>query len=213
MKPLLALLAIALLGAGASACGSTSTETHSASHASSSATATSPGTATSASSTASITEYTSVDADKDNDVSAPTDDTNNNELNSGRVPSESDRQAITTLLQQYYATALAGNAAKACSMLLSVMAESVVEDYGVTPGGPPYMHGATCPAVLTGLFKHFHTLLALQVPMLKVTRIRLVGHRGQALLNFGAKLPEREIPIAREGPTWRMAAMLDRELP
>jgi hypothetical protein len=204
MRPLLALLAGALLGVGACACGGTSAG--SASHASSSSIA-----ATTSSEVAATTGYTKADADKDNDFGGITDERFNRELNGGHAASAADRRTITALVKRYYASALADNGASACSMIYSTLAEAVPEDYGTT-GGPPYMQGAkTCSVALGLLFKHYHAILALQVPKLKVTHVRLFERHGYALLSFGS-LPEREISIAREGHVWRIDALLDNEL-
>ena len=45
-----------------------------------------------------------------------------------------------------------------------------------------------------------------------VTHILLKGRQGQVQLSFGP-LPERKIPVSREGHSWRIAALLDSELP
>ena len=97
-------------------------------------------------------------------------------------------------------------------MIYSTLAEAVPEDYGLSPPGPPYMRGTTCPAVLTLLFKHLHSQLGLELPKIKVTRVRLTEHHGLAVLSFGT-MPERQIQVAREGHVWRLAALLDGELP
>lgn len=162
---------------------------------------------------ATTAEYARVDRDKDNDAEAPADDkTNAQALNFGHEATEPERRAIVALVKRYYAIALAGNGARACTMIYSTLAESVPEDYGSNePPGPPYMKGATCPVVLDGMFKYFHAQLAVEVPLLRVTHVRLLQHQGTALLSFG-DLPEREILVKRESHTWRMDALLDREL-
>jgi hypothetical protein len=159
-----------------------------------------------------VPEYARVDADKDNDVQAPADDTNNNSALFGHEAAGPERRTIATLVRRYYAIALAGDGTKACSMIYSTLAESVPEDYGTNePPGPPYMKGTTCPTVLNGLLGHMHAQLAAEVPLLRITHVRLIEHHGIALLAFGP-LPERQIDIKREGRTWRIDALLDREL-
>lgn len=170
-------------------------------------------TAAASSSEETVTNYAQVDADKDNDVlAAPHDDTNNNkELDYGQAASPADRQAITALVKRYYAAAKAGDGANACALLYSTFAEAVPEDYGEQPG-PRYLRGGkTCAAVVTLLFEHLKSQLAVEVPLLEVTRVRLKQHQGYAILSFGS-LPEREIPVAREGHTWKIRGLLDREL-
>lgn len=155
---------------------------------------------------------TKADADKDNDIGAPSDDTNNNpSLNFGHAADAADARTIATLVKRYYAAAHAEDGAKACKMLYSTLEEAVPEDYGESPPGQPYMRGTTCAAVLTLLFKHDHPQLALELPKLEVARVRLVEHHGIAILHFGT-LPERQIPVAREGHIWKIQALLDSEV-
>jgi hypothetical protein len=211
MKSLLALLAVALFGVGSSACGGASKSKGSASQTSSDVAATTP--TTTATRTTPARDYTKADADKDDDIGAGYDDTNNNSLlDFAHAASASDKQAITALVKRYYAAAAAEDGAKACSMLYFTLAEAVPEDYGQSPPGQPYMLGKTCPVVMTKLFKHFHSQVAAHNATLKVTRVRLNQHHGLAVLSFG-RMPERQISVAREGHTWKIEALLDSELP
>ena len=205
------LLTIMLLGAVAiaGACGGGDGKASSTSHAS--ATSTSATTTTSNASTAQ--ETTKADRDKDNDPSTYDDTNNASSLDYGHAASAADAQAVTALVKRYYATALAGDGTKACSMITSSLAEAIVEDFGHGSAGPSYLKtGTTCPAVMTLLFKHEHSLLVPEFAHLQVTRVRLIGHRGLAILRFGT-LPERQIPVAREGHTWKIPGLLDTELP
>jgi hypothetical protein len=205
-RPLLALLSAWLLSAGALACGGSSTAGHAGS-------STAAGTSTRASTIeAAESDYRRIDGDRDNDVGAPYDDTNNSAaLDFGNPADSSDRRTITALVKRYYAAALAGDAARGCSMIYSPLAEAAGEDYGLA-GGPSYSLGAkTCQEVLAKTYAHFHAQLAAEVPKLTVTHVLLKEHHGVALLAF-AGLPEREIPVTREGHIWRIAALLDREL-
>jgi hypothetical protein len=211
-KPLLALLALlaaAPLSLGICACGGAGTESTSASN----VTSTTAATTTSTSESAFAPTATKADSDKDDDVGAPYDDKSNDAvLNVGHAASAGDRHKIVALIQSYYKAALRGDGAKACTMIYSTLAESVPEDYGTSPPGPPYMRGTTCPAVLTLLFRHYHSQLALELPKLKVTRVRLEEHHGLAVLRSGT-MPERQIPVAREGHVWKLSALLDSQLP
>jgi hypothetical protein len=141
-------------------------------------------------------------------ASTPTKSDNSSTLDFGHAASPADQRAITKLVKRYFAVADAENGTAACSMLYSTLAESVPEDYGRSPPGQPYMRGTTCPAVMTLLFKHFHSLIALEYPRLRVARVRLIEHHGLAVLRFRG-LPEREIYVAREGHTWRISMILD----
>jgi hypothetical protein len=208
MKGPLALLSVGLLSACIAACGSASKET--SSHTSSSA---HTDTTTGSASLAPAPVQSAVDADKDNDLSAPYDDKSNDSLlSSGHRAGPSEARAITALLKRYYAAAAAENGLRACAMLYSTLAEAVAEDYGQSPPGPPYMKGTTCPAVLRMAFGHFHPQIALELPKLEVAHVRLVEGHGLVVLRFGA-LPERQIAVRRERHTWKLATLLDSELP
>jgi hypothetical protein len=210
MKSLPVLLAITLLGTGTGtgACGSGKRR--------SSATrpSTTTATATTTASTTALQDYTKVDSDKDNDIGlAASDDANASILNYAHAASAADRRAITALVERYYAVAAAGDGAKACSMLYITLAEAVVEDYGHRSAGPSYLsQGTTCPAVMALLFKHLHSQLVAELPLLKVRRVRLDKRHGFAILSFG-RLPERKISIREQRHTWKIDAPLDDELP
>ncbi len=209
MRQLQTLMTIVLLAIGLTACGGSG----SSSHTSSVSDPDDVPTTAPASETTPVPLDTRVDADKDNDVGASDDDTNNNRAFAlGRPASLSERRAATALIKRYYAVALAGDGARGCTMLYSTLAEAAVED-DAQPPGPLYMRGAkTCAEVLNRLFVHFQAQLAAEVPKLEVTRVRMERHHGIASLRFGA-LPEREISVAQEGHTWKMTTILDQELP
>ena len=209
MKRLLALICVGLLSGCAASCSNASKDRHS-SHTTTGSSAT---TSVAASSTKPPHVQTTADADKDNDVEAPSDDKNHNELlrSSGPEASGSERKAIVALIERYYAAAYAGDGAKGCSMIYSTLAESVPEDYGQSPPGPAYMKGSTCTESLTKAFNALHPLLSLEVPKLRVTHVRVMERHGIAILHFGT-LPERQIGFKREGRTWKMAQLLDNVL-
>lgn len=213
MKSLLALLAIGLLGLCLASCGGTSKDASSTSQTSTSAAPKTVSIDTTPTKAPPAPILTKADADKDNDIGAPQDDTNNSRtLDFGQEANASDTRAITALIKRYYVAAEAEDGATACSMLYSTLEEAVPEDYGQSPPSEPYLRGTTCQAVLTLLFKHNHPQLALELPKLKVARVRLIEHHGIVILNFGT-MPEREIGVSREGHTWKMAQLLDGEVP
>jgi hypothetical protein len=213
VKPLFVSLVIALLSVGASACGDTRSATGTSSTASASMTA--KASTGKSSGTDSAANYAKVDADKDNDVQAPDDDKNNNAtLDYGHAASVADVAAVSTLLNHYYAAAVNEQGSSACAMIISSLAESVAEDYGHGSAGPSYLKaGTSCAKVMVLLFKHFHSQLTVEQPLLKVVRVRLVGKKGFAILSFGSSLPEREISVGRQGSNWTVEALLDSELP
>jgi hypothetical protein len=207
-RRLLTLLAAGLLGVGVSACGNTSKDT-------ASTTGTAPpsttGVAPSAHGRLGIHKGAS-DVSPESGTKPHNSSEDRSVLDLGHAADATDRALIAALVQRYYKAEADENGAAACSMLYSPYAESVPEDYGTSPPGPPYARGTTCPAVMTLVFQHFHGQIAARLPKLEVSRVRLVAHQGVAVLSFGA-MPEREIHVAREGHTWRVVALTDTELP
>jgi hypothetical protein len=203
---------VSLIALGVSACGSSgkSTTTGSSTAAAHTTQATKPDPAH----IPPAPVETKVDADHDNDVGAPYDDSSNaGALEFGKPASTADTRAITAAIKHYYAVALSGNGAKGCSLIYSPIAESVVEDYGQSPPGPAYMSANTCAGAMTLFFKHFHPQFVAEVPHLRVRRVQLEEHHGIAILSFGKKLSERDISIVREGHAWKIEGLLDKELP
>jgi hypothetical protein len=180
MKQLLALLAIALLGLSLSACGGSS-----ATHSSSAATA-------------------AVKKDRDDDGDNNDDD--NKVLFYGHAPSLTERQSIVALVTAYYAAAAAEDGAKACTLLMPFVAESVVEDISHGPG----LSGKTCATVMSKLFKSKHTLLAGENASLKFYTVRVNGGKGLTVLSF-SNLPEvRQLAERRDSSgEWKVLQLLD----
>jgi hypothetical protein len=208
MKRLLTLLAAALLSVNLLACGDSKV----------SSTKSSSTDGTSARSTdvsdQSGQVHSKVDSDKDDDVGAAYDDTNNNSvLELGHAAGAADNRAVTELVKRYYAAAAAQDGDGACSMIVRTLADAMAEDYGHGSAGPAYLSaGKTCPTVMVLLFRHFQRHLALEVPLLTVSRVRISGRQGLAILTFRA-MPERQIPVTKEGRSWKIATLLDSELP
>jgi hypothetical protein len=217
MKSVVVLLTIVSLSLGAAACGGTSKGTSSATQALSNASqtpsnGTNSGTAGTTVSGATPTRPTHEnDNDDHTNPPAPADDPNNGSArNYGHAASAADTRAITTLLERYYAIALAGEGVKACPMIDSGLVKAVPLDYGKL--GPSYLRGGkTCAAVLSLLFQHEHQKLAAEVPQLKFLSMRLESNHGLVLLGFGS-LPERLITVVHEGSVWKVAMLLDGEV-
>jgi hypothetical protein len=226
-KLLLSACAIGLLGIAATACGGTGKGTSPASRAAD---------ATTTARIVPLAEEKKLDPDRDTDIARPDEDDSDTPpppdrdndadgnghsrydnddssvLDFGHSAKVSDRGPIAALIRRYYATAAAEDGAKACSMLYSIYAEAVPEDYGTSPPGPAYARGTTCPAVMTLVFKHSHDQIAARLPKLEVSRVRVRERQGVAVLSFGA-MSEREIHLEREGRTWKILSLTDNELP
>jgi hypothetical protein len=180
MKPLLVLLAFVLLGLGLAACG---------------------GSGTSHSSGATTTVVK-----KDRDDDSDNNDDDNQVIYYGHAPSPSERQPIVALVTAYYAAQASEDGAAACRLLMPFVAESVVEDISHSPG----LHGRTCAAVMSKLFKLHHTLLSGENASLKFYTVRVDGGKALTVLSF-SNLPEvRQLAERRDSSgTWKVLQLLD----
>jgi hypothetical protein len=232
----LALSAIALLCLCLIACGGVRKSTDSTFQVSSRA-AVAGGVAATTSSTPPIRGYVVNDYDNDDHSSNYSDDGDNDDSNKpkdkdndsdnksnsyydrddksvrgfGQAASAVDAQAVTAVVRRYFAAAAAQDGTTACSLVVSDLARAVPEDLGRSPG-PPYARGNTCAVVMSKMFKENRPQLTAYAAMLKVTGVRLKGDRGLAVLGFRT-LPGRQIGVTREGDVWKLAALLDSELP
>lgn len=222
MKSLLALFALGLLGVGMAACGGSSSSSNAASAARAStaeATTHPPDTTSPAApssveahgpiQTASRSDREKYDRDEDDYVHVP-DDNNPNPPNYATLP-PGEARALAALVKRYYAAALKGNGARACSMMSAAFVKAIPLDYGKL--GPVFLRHVTgtCVAVLSALFKHEHALLAHEVPTMRIVRVSVGGTQADAFLRFGA-LHERFISLRRDGGVWTIASVLDGEL-
>jgi hypothetical protein len=127
----------------------------------------------------------------------------------GHAADAADKSELGALVGRYYAAAAAEQGASACGMLFFALAESVPEKYGRAPG-PRYLNGAdTCQAVLSRLFKHFHTQLQMRPT---VALVRVSGNQARALLEWNA-LPAGYMEARREGGTWKLEDVLAAAIP
>lgn len=209
-RSLLALAAIALLSLLAGACGSTSKDTSTTHPTSADAPAAADSTPTS-SHTAPPGGYLKYDGDTDPDEkpnSGPSADDESLVPTFKYGASQADRQAITTLVKNYYTAAAAGEDAKACSLLDSHLAAGLVEGQSKTALGGH----KTCAAFVSLLFRQQHAQLAADVPTIVVTAVHVHGNLGVAELGFRTA-PEAEILLEREGSAWKLDALLASETP
>jgi hypothetical protein len=126
----------------------------------------------------------------------------------GEVADASDVRAITALVKAYYAAAAAANGARACSLMYSLFAESIPEDYG-RGAGPAYSHGRTCTVVMSKIFKHNHAQIPANVT---VVAVRTDGHQARALI--GSKTaPAGYLMLTRERGAWKVDGLLAMTLP
>jgi len=203
MRSLLTLPSIALLGLGVGACGDSGKGVGSASESPSRAAA-----ATVAATRVQPRLPTDSDEDNDNPGGSRYDADDSPVLRFGHAANHAEGRAIASLIRRYYAAGAVGDGASACSLLYSLLAESVVEEYAQSPG----LRGKTCAEVLSKLFKRRHRELTGDVAALEPTVVRVGGDHGLALVRFGAAR-ERRVLLRRERGAWKMDVLLDLGVP
>jgi hypothetical protein len=214
MKSRLMLITIALASIGVGACGNAGKVASSASHAAPGALTTGGAGATSISTATSTPRGFARDNDDDNDSRGNSyyDEDDNVILRYGHSASAADVQAVTAIVKRYYAAAAAGDGVKGCSLIYSLFAETIPEEYGRPPAGPPGLRGKTCAVIVSKLFKQNHRQLVADNTVLKVTGVRVEGNRGWAVLSLQMRSAHR-ILVHRERGAWKIDELLDSEMP
>lgn len=221
MKPLLALLASALLTVGATACGGgseTSTSTPSTTAAPSTTTAASAPPATTA--TTATTRTTPAPQAPSTGTGSGTGESSASALGK-RYPHGDDsiqtfgteagvveKQAVTAIVKRYYAAVAAGNGAGACALLSSGLSKSIVQSLGRSAT----LRGKGCAGILALLFKHASAQSGASLADIEVTGVRIKGDRGFALLR-SKTMPSGEITVDRENGAWKVGALIGGALP
>jgi hypothetical protein len=112
------------------------------------------------------------------------------------------QEAVTLSVKRYYAAAAAEDGYKGCTMLFSLLAESVVPDFG-EESGTSALRGKTCGAVLSKIFKQGHRKFVAENATLRVIGVRVMGKRGYALLKTGT-YQSGSILLRRERTVWKI---------
>jgi hypothetical protein len=229
MKPLLASLAIALLGICAGACGSTTRSTSSAAKTSSelAAGATTPTQATTTATTGAIAipkakapleapQRRGIHDTYDEDDTAPrkTEEKDDEEIEIyGKQASPTEWLAAVAFAKAYFAAAAAENGAAACALLVPSLAQGMGGSYE-SPSDPVYLHGKTCPEVMTKLFVHRHKLMAAEAKGLEVTDVRVTSRTAFILLAFKGIRERRYMGVERfPNNIWKLEALIDSQYP
>jgi hypothetical protein len=179
MRPLLGTLALLALCLGIAACGDSGARPAGASAPS------------------------SHERDRDND-----DDHNDDDarvLYYGHAADAADRRSSIALVKRYFAAAAAEDGKRACGLLVPLLAESVVEEDGRSPG----LRGRTCAAVVSKLFKMRHRMLLEKRAALEVIAVRVKGDRGLVVLNFPEIREARQLGERRVDGRWKLHELLD----
>jgi hypothetical protein len=202
MHSRLTLPAVILLSMSLGACSATSKAPSSTADASKANTASTTVTAQMATGSPRAQANPQRDVDGDNE-------NNDDDYNSGHAASTATTRAVRALVGRYYADAAAGNGAQACSLVYSIFAEEIPEEYGEPPG-PPALRGSTCATVLSKLFKREHRRMAADLTQLEVAAVRVKAHHALVLLSFRTK--SREIRVHLEHGVWKIDELLDSAL-
>lgn len=213
-RRLLALLACVPLALLMAACGSNSPKAASGRGAAT-ATASANGSVTPDPSGGGSTRYIPhEDQDRDDDSSNTASYFDSDDYKPQDYPSQAslaEKQGVASLVRRYLSVAAADNGATACSLIYSLFEETIVENYGQPPAGPPALRGSTCAEVLNKLFKLSHRRLANEATMAHVASVRVEGNRGLVLLRFKA-LHGRMLEVHRERGAWKIDQLLTEEL-
>jgi hypothetical protein len=189
MRSLLALLAIAVLCLVATGCGTAATSSGG---------------------------YIKGDSDSDfGGNKSDSDDWRTREY--GREANGAERREVTAVVKRYYAAAAVGDGATVCATLYAAsiarsfdLEREVPEQYAPAPGSS-VLRGKSCSQVASLLLQINHQSLVANLPSMRVIDVRVNGADSLALLGFRTT-GEREVPLKREGGTWKINALLDREI-
>lgn len=232
MKPLLALLAIALLIAGATACGSGSSSAPSPSTTASASAPAPPGatTASPATPTATTALPPTPAATTGTAATKPVPSPGGGPSSSGagtgsaiprharyphgdtsiqtygKAAGESDKQAVAAAVKRYYAALAAGDGATACRLLSSGVSRFIVQQL---VGQSPSLRVKGCSGILSALISR---RAAASQATVEVIGVRIKQDRGFALLR-SKRIPSGEIAVEREGGVWKLAAIGEGALP
>jgi hypothetical protein len=150
-----------------------------------------------------------VDAELDSDsYPGEADDDNNHVF--GHAASDADAFAAMTLVKRYYAAAATGDGARACTLMYSILAESVPEDYGQA-AGTQAAHAEGCAAVMSKLFERLHKQLRSDRATLKVGTVRIRRREASVLLHFGGKRQAYYLALHQERGAWKVNRLIATE--
>jgi hypothetical protein len=157
--------------------------------------------------------YVKGDGDNDND-SSNHDDRPIRDY--GHAASPADARAMRTLVERYYAAAVAGDAGSVCSLVdaTSSHTEALIFPEGLVLEliASQVLSGRSCGSVTAMLLESEHRLLVDELATVKVTSVRVGGSNGFALLAFRT-MPERVIPVERVGGVWMVRTLLPSLIP
>jgi hypothetical protein len=133
----------------------------------------------------------------------------------GHAVGGGEQRAVAALLGRFYAAVAAGDGAGACSLLYGPLTRApglyrAIPKADAPAPGSPLLRG-NCAQVATLLFGIERPELA-EHGRPQLVEARVSGDRGIAVIGF-ASAPERQLPLRRDGGTWKVAALLDSLIP
>lgn len=127
----------------------------------------------------------------------------------GRLAGRGVEGVLRRLVVAYLAAGVKDDGGRACSLIESMFANALPEDYGRSPG-PLYLRGAsTCAAVLSLTFKHEQAVFS---GSWQVTGARVDGARAYVLLGSTTQ-PASYMVAKREHRAWKLLDFLPKPLP
>lgn len=130
----------------------------------------------------------------------------------GKPATPAQWQATEALARRYFAVAAAENGAGACPLLVVSLGSTLGGSYE-RHSDPSYLHGKTCPAVMTNLFVHYHRLMVKKAKGLEVTAVRVQGPAADVLLAFKGIRSRGWMGLALEGRLWKLKELTDDQYP
>lgn len=130
----------------------------------------------------------------------------------GKPATPAQWQAAEALVRRYFAAAATEDGAGACPLLIASIGSTLGGSYE-RPSDPSYLHGKTCPAVMTNLFAHYHRLMVRKAKGLEVTAVRVQGPAADVLLAFKGIRARGWMGLALEGGGWKLKELTDAQYP
>ncbi|HEX3692374.1 MAG TPA: hypothetical protein VHU13_03435 [Solirubrobacteraceae bacterium] len=123
------------------------------------------------------------------------------------VADPADARAVAALLRRYYAVAIKGDAATACTMIdrivIDRLEEGSEEETRRAPNWAPRSASEACQRTMSATFAKRHRELVKDVTAFRVETVQQRGNHAVALIVSG---PERilQVSVRREHGIWRM---------
>jgi len=125
----------------------------------------------------------------------------------GHSASIGEQHAIASSIRRYLRAGAAHDATAGCALLASTIAGALRR----SDNGRLRRHG--CHEALAKLFALRHVELTKAARTLQLVTVRTNGERAIAFLSFARSPNGRQLALRRERGNWRLAALLDGELP